>query len=307
MQRAHCQAFLDGGLSTLRQPRARCFNEIMNEIMLGNPLPDTAELSATALKQCRYGRMLYLRRDQYIGRSLDLYGEFSEGECQLFAQLLQPGQIVAEIGANIGAHTVYLAKRVGPSGTVLAFEPQRAMFYLLCANLALNEQFQVHAYRTALGAAPGSIKVPAVDHRAAGNFGGVSLHHGETGEDVPLVTLDGFALPSLRLLKVDVEGMETEVLLGARQTIARCRPILYVENDRQEKSAQLIRTIEDLGYDLYWHLPPLFSPDNFAGCRDNVFPGIVSENMLGIPKEMGMPVSGSRRVAGPEDRWQRSR
>jgi len=38
-----------------------------------------------------------------------------------------------------------------------------------------------------------------------------------------------------------------------------------------------------------------------------VFPGIVSENMLGIPKEMGMPVSGSRRVAGPEDRWQRSR
>src|SRR5436190_22246330 len=112
------------------------------------PLPPA---SATALKECRHGRMLYLRNDQYIGRSLELYGEYGEMEARLFDQLLAPGQAVIEVGANIGAHTVHLAKLVGPTATVLAFEPQRAIFYLLCANLAPNAQFHVRAYHAAGG------------------------------------------------------------------------------------------------------------------------------------------------------------
>ncbi len=64
-------------------------------------------------KACRYGQMLYNLNDQYIGRSLDLYGEFSEGEVDLFRQIVKPGQIVVEVGANLGAHTVFLARQVG--------------------------------------------------------------------------------------------------------------------------------------------------------------------------------------------------
>jgi FkbM family methyltransferase len=257
------------------------------------------------LKECRHGRMLYLPRDQYLGRSLDLYGEFSEIEGRVFDRVLSPGQSVVEVGANIGAHTVHLAKLVGPRGAVIAFEPQRVMFYLLCSNLALNEQFQVRAYRAAVGNASGSIKVPVLDHRAAANFGGISVSSTGPGEDVPLVMLDRFSLPSLRLLKIDVEGMETEVLLGARQTIARHRPIIYVENDRKANSERLIRTLLDLGYDLYWDLPPLFNPDNFAGYPDNVFSGIISINLLCLPAGIEMPVVGSRRVDGPSDWWRR--
>src|SRR5580704_19607430 len=89
-----------------------------------------AEPFATALKECRYGRMLYLRGDIYIGRSLELYGEYGQSENALFAQLLASDQIAIEVGANIGAHTVHLAKLVGPGGTVLAFEPQRPIFTL---------------------------------------------------------------------------------------------------------------------------------------------------------------------------------
>jgi FkbM family methyltransferase len=199
-----------------------------------------------------------------------------------------------------------LAKLVGPHGTVIAFEPQRAMFYLLCANLALNEQFQVRAYRAAAGSAVGAIKVPRIDHRADANFGGVSLHASGPGEDVPLIVVDGFPLASLRLLKIDVEGMEAEVLLGARQTIARHRPILYVENDRREKSAALIGLIRGFGYDLYWDLPTLFNPNNFAGRSENVFPGTISINLLCIPEELKIPVPGSRPVTGPDDWWQKS-
>lgn len=271
--------------------------------------PDLAgfpiDFGPMTLKQCRHGAMLYPPHDQYVGRSLDLYGEFSEIEAQVFDRFLSPGQVVVEVGANIGAHTVHLAKLVGANGTVIAFEPQRVMFYLLCANLALNEQFQVRAYRAAAGSAGGSINVPRLDHRAAVNFGGVSLLGSTTGEVVPRIMVDGFPLPSLRLLKIDVEGMEREVLLGARQTIARHRPILYVENDRRENSAGVIGLIQELGYDLYWDLPPLFNPDNFVGCRDNAFPRIVSINLLCFPKELGMPPPNARPVTGPSDWWQR--
>src|SRR4051812_48350593 len=85
----------------------------------------------TALKTCRHGQMLFLKRDQYIGRSLDLYGEFSELEAEIFTKYLQPGNSVIEVGSNIGAHTLRLARLVGPQGTVYAFEPQRLLFQLL--------------------------------------------------------------------------------------------------------------------------------------------------------------------------------
>ena len=82
--------------------------------------------------------MIYNSHDRFIGRSLDLYGEFSEGEAVLFQKILRPGMFVVEVGANLGAHTVVLAQAVAPGGGVLAFEPQRLIFQTLCANLAIN-------------------------------------------------------------------------------------------------------------------------------------------------------------------------
>ncbi len=259
----------------------------------------------TKLKSCRYGTMLFLRTDRYIGASLDLYGEYCEAEAAVLAQLVAPGQIVAEVGANIGTHTVHLAKLVGETGQVLAFEPQRVVFQLLCANIALNDAFNVRTFQAASGADPGSLTVPPVDYRRNGsNFGGVSLLGVTAGDPVPVIPLDTMTLPALRLLKVDVEGMEVSVLTGARQTIARHRPILYVENDRRQNSAELIGLIQELGYDLWWHLPPLFNSNNHAGAAENIFGGTVSINLLCLPREQRHNVSGFRKVAGPDDWWE---
>jgi len=72
--------------------------------------------------------MIYNKNDMYVGKSLELYGEFSEGEVDLFRQLVHQGDTVLEIGANLGAHTLVLAQLAGEGGCVYAFEPQRLVF-----------------------------------------------------------------------------------------------------------------------------------------------------------------------------------
>jgi Methyltransferase FkbM domain len=102
-----------------------------------------------------------------------------------------------------------------------------------------------------------------------------------------------------------VEGMELAVLRGAEQTIKKFRPVLYVENDRAEKSAELIQYLQSLGYVLYWHLPPLFHPDNTFQNRTNHFGGIVSINMLGFHESITANLNGFNRVEGPDSDWRK--
>lgn len=90
------------------------------------------------LRSCRHGVMAWLAADPVIGRALDVYGEFAESENALMVRLVRPGDTVVDVGGNIGTVTLALAERVGAGGQVHVFEPQRLVFQLLCANLALN-------------------------------------------------------------------------------------------------------------------------------------------------------------------------
>lgn len=236
------------------------------------------------LKDCRHGKMLYNVNDQYVGRSLDAYGEFSEGEIELFSRIVRPGDVVIDIGANIGAHTLFFAKATSPNGAVFAFEPQRIVFQNLCANMALNSILNAFCFQQAVGATSGSIPVPELDPRSPQNFGGLDLQSHAQGMPVPLIRLDDCPLVACRLLKIDVEGMEADVLRGGRQFVARHRPIIYVENDRAEKSGELIALLREMRYELFWHEPNLFNPGNFLGRSENVFENIISRNMLCLPE-----------------------
>lgn len=255
------------------------------------------------LQMCRSGPMVYNKHDVYVGGSLQKYGEFSVAEQEVFAQIVRPGAVVVEVGANIGAHTVGLSSLAGTDGEVHAFEPQRIVFQTLCANLALNQCTNVHAWQAAVGEVPGTVSLPPVDPFVRNNFGGIPVRDVTFGEPVPLVTLDSLDLPACHLLKVDAEGMEIAVLKGGEQLVQTHRPIMYLENDRAESSEELLTIVERLDYQAYWHIAPLFNPANFYGETVDIFPGFVSVNILCVPKGAKMTVVDLRPVKSPQDTW----
>jgi hypothetical protein len=123
--------------------------------------------------------MLAIAADRYVTRSLEVYGEYCPAEWRLLEQMVKPGMTVVEAGANIGTHTVPLARLCAP-GKLWAFEPQPRVFQVLCANLALNDIGNVLAYPEASGEADGFVAVPDLDYGRSGNFGGVGVLPSDT-------------------------------------------------------------------------------------------------------------------------------
>jgi FkbM family methyltransferase len=253
------------------------------------------------LKNCRFGPMLYNPNDTHIGRSLDLYGEYCREETLLFDQLLKDDDIVLDIGAHMGAHTIYFAGKVGPKGGVLAFEPQRALYQILCANVALNSFLNVYAYNIALGQEKDFIKVPQLNYAKETNFGLFTPKDYNQGDDVALETIDTWmALPKCKLIKIDVEGMEMEVIKGAENTIKSTAPYIYYEDNAHKPNNELNAYVKSLGYKLYWHFPRYFRSDNFFGNSKNVFENngnlVTASNIIAVPKGATTPQSVAREV-----------
>ncbi len=273
---------------------------------------DSSKTAFNKLVQARHGHLLYNQHDQYIGRSVALYGEYSEAEVSLYRQICKPGDVIVEVGANIGIHTLPLARLVGERGHVYAFEPQRLVFQTLCANVAINSLSNVTCLPYGVAEKNQDVSVREVDYKQAANFGGISLEavqvcHSrynegdqsisagsefsvsqssgqESSTSLKLVSLDE-SIPDVpvKLLKIDVEGMESQVVSGSEGLIKKHQPIIYIENDRQEKSKALIEQLWELGYVLYWYMPRLYNPDNFNNNKTNVFGNILSVNMVCVP------------------------
>lgn len=243
------------------------------------------------LTDSRYGQMLYNRFDEYVGASIAEYGEFSPGEGRLFAQIITPDMLVIEVGANMGALTLCLAKH---ARHVIALEPQQHPFYLLCANVALNSVTNVTCINNAMGGIRKVMYFPNTDPGRACNFGGGQPVSAPTDSTYPVRcgTLDDYETTRVDFIKIDVEGQEADVIWGGATLIRRSRPVMYVENDRPENSESLEGLIRNTGYRMFWHKPPLYEPGNWKGSTVDLWPGIGSFNMLCIPKERGIAPPG---------------
>lgn len=259
------------------------------------------------VKRAKHGVFMFNRNDLFIGRSLDLYGEWCEYEILLLRNYIRESDVVLDVGANIGTHTVAFAAMVGNAGRVHAFEPQPSLFHFLCGNIALNCLDNVRTHRKAVGGGSGEIGLPMLPSPDTPfNFGAVPLSAADSGEKADLVAIDSLDLTSCRLIKIDVEGMEVDVLGGAQRTVEKCQPLLFIENNTLDKSSQVIESILRLGYRAFWYIKPYFHENNFFGNTENVFAQFHPEaNLLCVPKTSTLDTFDLIECTSTEDNWRK--
>lgn len=248
------------------------------------------------LKKCRHGAFLYNENDSLVGRSLHEYGEFAEGEVEIFRRMIKPGSVIVDVGAGTGVHTVALARFTGPDGAVLAFEPQRLLFQTLCANIALNSLTNVYSRNVVVGLEGGRIKVPTLDPTRRINFGAFSVKGHARGEPVGVLTLDALELARCDFMRIDVGEMARDVVVGGEKTIKRFKPVLYVNVAGLDGGRELGKHIAKLGYQLYWHRPPLFSAKNMENNKEDVFNDATLMNMLCVTGDPPSDILGLQEV-----------
>ena len=187
------------------------------------------------------------------------------------AEIVRPGDVVLDVGANIGFLTLIAARLAGPEGRVIAFEPVPANARLIRRNVALNGLQNVSVREEAAAAQDGEAVLVLAEH-----IGGATLLSAGVPDDArgrirvktrSIDTLvDRGEIPAPAVVKIDVEGAERDVLLGMGQVLARHRPVLLIELDgRREaevehKAAQCGAILEAAGYRLA-SLPPSYKTE----------------------------------------------
>ncbi len=228
----------------------------------------------------RWGKCKFLAKDSYVGRSMYYYGEYGPDETEKILTLASG--VCLDIGANIGVISQAL---LANGFKVTAFEPQPEIFGLLeenCANV--GGDFLVH--NVAVGAMGGVAEMPKVHYSSKGNFGGLGIGSKSIYGNitVPIATIDSYQFTEVGFIKLDVEGYELEVLQGAQKTINRCKPTMYIEDDRAEKSNALRKYITGLGYNIESHTPTLYREENFFELKRNVWDkNYASYNLICTP------------------------
>lgn len=244
----------------------------------------------TVLVKTRYGEMECLAGDSIVSKALALYGEWAQLELDVLQKLVQPGAVVLDVGAFLGTHTLAFARMVGEQGKVISFEPREAIRRLLSANVNRNGLRHVAVESCALGAGKAAVSIPALDIAGVQNFGGLAIEEaaGDQGAQVERIAvrpLDDFALGRVDFIKIDAEGMEADVLAGARRTLAEHRPVVFAECNDLRNGGNTLNAFLEAGYAVYGVLSEAFNPDNYNHVAENIFFGGSEASLLAVPQE----------------------
>jgi len=235
--------------------------------------------------------------------SLCLYvcGTFEPNEFVFLDQVLKPGMVFFDVGANDGYFTLFAARRLGPAGRVIAVEPSSRERFNLQGNVEANRLTNVTVVPLALGAASGTASLRLAKgihsgHNTLGNFAhdGVQMHSFEEVKVEALDTVVGrLGLSRVDVIKIDVEGAEASVIDGARDVLRQMRPTLLLEINEmalraQQRSAEsLLRKLcKEFDYEIL-----IFSPESgLLEARVNRQP--LSPNIVARPRELGAQLAG---------------
>ena len=248
--------------------------------MVSKTMPNPPRKIAFMLAATDHGAMIVNRLDYRmlapdkgygVGYQLLETASFDRSEVELMLSLLDmrrkyygDGVVAVDRGANIGVHTIEWAKRMTGWGSVIALEAQERIYYALAGNIAINNCFNAQAIHAAAAAQQGMMKMPCPDYLKAASFGSLELRKREKtefiGQDIDYAggkmveirtqSIDAMTMARLDMIKIDVEGMELEVLEGAIKSVSDHRPIILVESVKTDKE-RLRSWLVDRNYSVF--------------------------------------------------------
>ncbi|SHL69617.1 methyltransferase, FkbM family [Nitrosospira sp. Nsp11] len=220
----------------------------------------------------RYGSFEIPDEKDLVANSLRLYGEWAQTEIDALGNFIEEGSVVVDVGAFIGTHSRAFSGIVGTSGKVYAFEPNSSIYLLLEENAKKASLRNIITLPFALGARGCKMCIanePYHNNQGATHLDTPSDINDQKGVEVKL--LDSFDIGPIDFIKVDVEGMELEVLMGGEEAINNHTPTIFLEVNSLEDSAGILGWARHRNYLTYGLIGDAFNPFNFNGAKKNIF------------------------------------
>jgi FkbM family methyltransferase len=222
--------------------------------------------SPNKLVNSKFGKIIINQHDKYIGKHIIDKGYWAEEDIEIILNLLKlqlskkDSLVFYDVGANIGTHSLAIAKTFGGSIKIRAFEAQRMIFNMLCGSVALGGYLNIYCHNAAVSDVNGDlIEIRVPDYYQSNNFGGLELISPLISDNqdmisnhsdfISTITLDSFN-ENIDFIKMDIEGMEDKALKGAIKSIEISRPICFIEIHKTDFNF-IFNSLKSLNYTGY--------------------------------------------------------
>ncbi len=170
---------------------------------------------------------------------------------------------ILDIGANVGQTSLWIAQHLNENKKnykIFAFEPHPTTYSKMLNNLGLNPGFKITPVNIGLGSKSSELELVEDCETNSGGFRIGKITDSKKGIIIPIQTVDSFVvenqLSKIDFIKIDVEGFEYHVLLGAINTLTKWKPTLFIEfcpenlRKQQTEPEEILGFLTDLGYEI---------------------------------------------------------
>jgi FkbM family methyltransferase len=236
----------------------------------------------------RYGPVTVPVTDTIIGRALAKYGEWAQLELDILAHFIKEGNTVLDIGACFGTHSIAFSELVGSSGRVIAFEASPTNFTLLERNCRNIKDVPLQLIQAIVGMGDGArfVSRDNEENRGASRLEKASARDISLDAEAGQISLsiDSLDLSRVDFVKIDVEGMESDVVSGALETLRRCAPFIFFEVNSIQGAIDTLAVMKESQYLYFGLVSGAFNPNNFLGVADDIFGGGSECGILAVPQ-----------------------
>ncbi|MCX4028850.1 FkbM family methyltransferase [Endozoicomonas sp. SM1973] len=221
----------------------------------------------------KYGEFYIIENDSIISQSIKMYGEWAENEICILKRFIKKNSIVFDVGAFIGTHSRAFS-HLAANGKVFSFEPRQELFNILSKNIEVAPLSNIEAFNIGVGNKNSIISVPKLSLVENENFGGLPLLNcidTTNVQEVEVYALDKLNFKNVDFIKIDVEGMEIDVLFGAEKLIENNEPVIFLEVNSLNNSRQVLEWASQREYDIYGVIADAYNKLNFKNNQENIF------------------------------------